>query len=104
MKNIFASIPDAFEEELFDDLLKSGNIRIERILSKGQSSPAQGWYDQSENEWVVVLEGSGIIVFEDGREITLGRGDCINIPAHARHRVKWTDPDRVTVWLAVFYD
>ena len=62
MKNIFASIPDAFEEELLDDLLKSGNIRIERILSKGQSSPAQGWYDQSEHEWVVVLEGSGIIV------------------------------------------
>jgi cupin 2 domain-containing protein len=53
---------------------------------------------------VVVLEGSGIIAFEDGREITLGRGDCINIPAHVRHRVKWTDPDRVTVWLAVFYD
>ncbi len=104
MKNIFAFIPDAFEEELFDDLLKSGNIRIERILSKGQSSPAQGWYDQSEHEWVVVLEGSGIIAFEDGREITLGRGDCINIPAHVRHRVKWTDPDRVTVWLAVFYD
>ncbi len=62
MKNIFASIPDAIKEELFDDLLKSGNIRIERIISKGQSSPAQGWYNQAEHEWVAVLEGSDIII------------------------------------------
>ena len=103
MKNIFSSIPDNLEDEIFEDLLKNGGIRIERILSKEQSSPVQGWYDQDEHEWVAVLEGSGIVTFEDGRELTLKKGDCLNIPAHVRHRVKWTDPDRVTVWLAVFY-
>ncbi len=104
VKNLFSAIPESIREEICEDLLRTENIRIERILSKGQSSPAQGWYDQAEHEWVMVLEGSGIVSFEDGREITLTRGDCIHIPAHVRHRVIWTDPDRVTVWLAVFYN
>lgn len=103
MKNIFSSIPEPIREEVFEDLLKTDSIRIERILSRGQSSPPQGWYDQGEHEWVIVLEGSGILLFEDGREITLNSGDYLHIPAHVRHRVAWTDPDRVTVWLAVFY-
>lgn len=101
--NIFSSIPEPIQEEIFEDLLKTDHVRIERILSQGQSSPAKGWYDQAEHEWVMVLEGSGVLLFEDGREITLNKGDFYNIPAHVRHRVAWTDPDRITVWLAVFY-
>ncbi len=31
-------------------------------------------------------------------------GDCINIPAHQRHRVEWTDPRQDTIWLAVLYE
>ena len=30
-------------------------------------------------------------------------GDTINIPAHQKHRVEWTSPNKPTVWLAVFY-
>lgn len=103
MKNIFSSIPDHVEAEIFEDLLTHDNVRIERIISKGQSSPTQGWYDQKEHEWVIVLKGSAIIAFEDGREIKLLKGDFLTIPAHAKHRVKWTDPKCITIWLAVFY-
>jgi cupin 2 domain-containing protein len=103
VKNIFSSIPERIQEEIFENLLVADNIRIERILSKGQSSPALRWYDQAEHEWVMVLEGRGIVLFEDGRKITLGKGDSLHIPAHVRHRITWTDPDRVTIWLAVFY-
>lgn len=103
MKNLFSSIPNDIENELFEDLLKHDNFRIERILSKGQSSPLEGWYDQEENEWVIVLDGCGVISFEDGREIKLSKGDYLNIPAHVKHKVKWTDPDKITIWLAVFY-
>lgn len=28
-------------------------------------------------------------------------GDWAVLPAHCRHRVAWTAPDRETVWLAV---
>lgn len=103
MKNIFDSIPSEINEEIFEDLVKGENVRIERILSKGQVSPENGWYDQDENEWVIVLEGTGIVAFEDGREIKLEKGDFINIPRHQKHKVLWTDPENVTVWLAVFY-
>ncbi len=103
MSNLFDFLPDTFEEEIFTDLLKHEQVRIERIVSKGHTSPPKGWYDQDENEWVIVLKGSGIILFENGTQIRLDMGDYLNIPAHSRHKVKWTDPHDITVWLAVFY-
>ena len=101
MANIFAQLPVHLEQERFDELLRAEHLRIERIVSCGQTSPE--WYDQLENEWVMVLEGSGTILFEDGVEVTLNKGDYIDIQAHVRHKVSWTDPDNLTVWLAIFY-
>jgi len=103
MNNLFTSLPDHLDYEQVEDLLNQPNVKIERILSKGQTSPETGWYDQDVNEWVVVLQGSGEITFEDGGKVQLEPGDYINIPAHRKHKVSWTDPDNVTVWLAVFY-
>ncbi len=90
-------------QEVVEDLVRSSNVRIERIVSYGHSSPETGWYDQDESEWVIVLDGSGSLLFENGREIVLRAGDYIDIPAHTRHKVLWTDKDRPTIWLAVFY-
>lgn len=101
--NIYHFIPQSLERELFQDIVKADDIRIERIISQGHSSPDHGWYDQDENEWVIVLQGSGTLIFEDGSSATLQKGDYINIPAHKRHKVSWTDPDNITVWLAVSY-
>lgn len=101
MTNIFAQLPAQLEQERFDELLRAEHLRIERIVSQGQTSP--DWYDQIDNEWVMVLEGSGTILFEDGVEVELNKGDYIDIPAHRRHKVIWTDPDNLTVWLAIFY-
>jgi cupin 2 domain-containing protein len=103
MDNIFSSIPEQFDKEIVNVISTHGPLRIERILSKGHTSPAEGWYDQSEHEWVVVLEGSGTVLFENGSEVTLARGDHLHIPAHARHKVARTAPDQITVWLAIFY-
>ena len=101
--NLFASLPERPASEVFDTLLAHDKVRIERIVSRGHTAPAEGWFDQDEHEWVLVLEGAGRLLFEDGRELELRRGDHLNIPAHARHKVTWTDPERLTVWLAVFY-
>ena len=103
MANIYSSLPTEFKDEIFEELANAGHVRIERIISKGHSSPVQGWYDQAENEWVIVLEGAGTILFENGIEVNLNKGDYVNIPSHARHKVTWTDPDTPTVWLAIFY-
>lgn len=103
MANLFKNIPDNLPAEHFTDLMNGEKIRIERIVSLGHTSPESGWYNQNENEWVIVLEGSGTIVFENGRECVLNKGDYLNIPAHAKHKVTRTDPNNLTIWLAVFY-
>ena len=101
--NLFEHIPAASDEELFTELLAADGVRIERIVSFGQASPPEFWYDQSEGEWVLLLEGSAVLAFDDGERVELVPGDTLNIPAGRRHRVDKTDPDRRTVWLAVFY-
>jgi len=103
MNNVFKSIPANLQDEAFEQLFSYSAVRIERIVSKGHQSPESGWYDQQEGEWVLVLQGSGKILFDDGSEFLLCAGDHLNIPAHQKHRVTWTDPNEVTIWLAVFY-
>ena len=101
--NIFESIPNNLKEESFDLLTQGNGIKVERIISKGHISPASGWYDQEKDEWVIVFQGEAIISFVDGNEITLKAGSYINIPAHTKHKVIWTDPDTETIWLAIHY-
>ena len=101
--NLFSELPATLPTELTNILLQNEKVRIEGILSKGHTSPETGWYDQEENEWVIVLQGSGILTFDDGEEAFLNPGNFLNIPAHRKHRVTWTQPDEITIWLAVFY-
>jgi len=101
--NIRNNLPSDFSEESYSHLMRTPNVRVERIVSKGHRSPETGWYDQDENEWVMVVEGEGKLQFENGDEVHLTKGDYVNIPANTKHKVTWTDPDVVTIWLAVFY-
>lgn len=101
--SILSNLPATAASEAFADLLKTPSLRIERIVSRGHRSPASGWYDQTEHEWVMVVAGAGRIQFESGEEVQLNAGEYVNIPAGCRHRVSWTDPEVATVWLAVFY-
>jgi cupin 2 domain-containing protein len=83
-------------------LLERPGLRVERIVSTGQSSAPGFWYDQEEDEWVALLTGAARIDFEDGSNAGLAPGDHVLIPAHRRHRVGWTHPSLATIWLAVF--
>lgn len=101
--NIFELIPDEISNELFENIVTGENIRIERIISKGHVSPESGWYDQDENEWVIVLTGQAKIEFDNKAAVHLVSGSYLNIPAHTLHKVSWTDPDTETIWLAIYY-
>ncbi|WP_205342142.1 cupin domain-containing protein [Denitrificimonas caeni] len=103
ISNIFEFLADDISNELFENIVTGQNIKIERIISKGHSSPTSGWYDQSENEWVIVLKGQAKIEFENQAPVHLLAGSYLNIPAHTKHKVAWTDPDIETIWLAVHY-
>ena len=55
--DILGRIPTALPEELIDLLLASAGVRIERIVSRGHSSPSGFWYEQAEHEWVLLVRG-----------------------------------------------
>jgi cupin 2 domain-containing protein len=103
MPNIYEDIPKNIQEELFEEILKSKNVKIERIVSDGHTSPKSGWYDSVQNEWVIVLQGEAILSFENETDVALKRGDHHNIPAHKRHKVSHTSQEEKTIWLAVYY-
>jgi cupin 2 domain-containing protein len=104
LRNMFADIPAHLGQEWVDEVLIDRAVRIERIVSRGQSSPPDFWYDQAEHEWVVVLAGKAILTLEgQSTMITLSPGDTLYLPAHTKHRVEWTDPQQDTIWLAVFW-
>ncbi len=101
--NLFSGLPkDGLSDEDCRTLFDQDGVRIERIISTGQSSPAGFWYDQEQTEWVVLLTGTAKLRFEDEPgERTLTPGDFLVIAPHRRHRVEWTDPGQTTVWLAI---
>ncbi|MGB5967187.1 MAG: cupin domain-containing protein [Spirulinaceae cyanobacterium] len=101
--NLFDKIPTNLEHEVFEKLVESDNVKIERIVSKGHTSPESGWYEQKQNEWVIVLKGQAILSFANESSVNLQEGDYINIEAYKKHKVEWTDPNIETIWLAVHY-
>jgi cupin 2 domain-containing protein len=104
IKNLFHDIPEELQEELFLDLLVTETFRVERIVSRGHSSPEGLWYDQEDGEWIILLKGAAGLRFADTPEtMTLGPGDYLHIPPHVQHRVDWTAKDQDTVWLAIHY-
>lgn len=104
VENLFSDIPDKNDLEIFNSLLEKNKIKIERIISSGQSSPEGFWYDQEKDEWVILLSGSAKIKFEVEQELCFLRpGDYVFIPAHCKHRVEQTDEHCKTVWLAVHF-
>jgi cupin 2 domain-containing protein len=102
--NLFAGLPQRMREEQLTALCEAAGMRIERIVSHGHASPPGFFYDQEQQEWVIVLQGAARLLVEgDERPIDLKPGDYVDIPAHCRHRVEWTTPDQPTVWLAVHF-
>ena len=100
--NIFEQIIVDKNEEKFFEIFKNETIKIEKIVSNGPISPENFWYEQEKSELVLLLEGIAMLDFEN-REVELKKGDCLNIKAMEKHRVKFTSLDEPTVWFAVFY-
>lgn len=101
--NLLAPLPDAATGEVTTELIARDGVRFERIVSHGQASPADFWYDQAEHEFVFLVQGQAELEFGEGRIVTLRPGDWLEIEAHVRHRVRSTARDERTVWLVAFY-
>ena len=98
-KNLFANLSSAETGESFQTLFDNANVKIERIVSHANPSPAGFWYDQDEDEWLAVLRGAATLEFAGGEQVELKAGDYLTIDRHVQHRVARTSDE--TVWLAV---
>ena len=103
MSNLLDDLPATAEvAERFEDLLARPGVRIERIVSSGQSTPPGEWMEQAWDEWVLLVSGRAGLTLEGEAPLSLSPGDHLLIPAHRRHRVDFTETP--TVWLAVHLD
>ena len=126
-ENIFSKIPKDIPEELFEKIVESKDVKIERIISRGHTTKEGKWYNQDKNEFVIVLKGYAVIEYKDivkdkslsldsqrqtgerlmsvdyGKKIKMNVGDYLIIPAHVKHKVVKTSDKEETIWLAVFY-
>lgn len=99
VENLFANLPELSGSEHLLSLFENPPVKIERIVSQSYSSPPGFWYDQDEDEWVIVVRGKTALEFEGGELVRMQEGDYVTIPRHVKHRVHQTDPK--TIWLAV---
>lgn len=103
LPNLF-DLPDRLPpQEQFETLIAAGSIKIERIISSGQTTPTGEWYDQEQDEWVILLQGRARLSYANGSAVDLHPGDYLHLPAHCRHRVEFTSTDPPCIWLAVHY-
>ena len=98
--NLFDLPKLPISEELTTTLAENGSVRIERIVSTGQVSD---WYDQTEMEFVTLLEGNAVVEFENGKTVDMAMGDTLLIKPHERHRISYTSSEPPCVWLCVLY-
>jgi len=89
-------------KESFETLLEHPGVRVERIVSHGQVTPEGEWYDQPEDEWVMLVTGEAALEYGDGTTCRLKAGDYLYIPAGRLHRVTYTSSP--AVWLALFFN
>ena len=102
MSNLFdiSQFDLSAKEEIVHSLISHRLVRIERIISYGQIS--NEWYDQQEDEWVVLLQGNGTLIFEEEQqEISMEKGSYLFIPAHKKHKVTFTSKQPPCIWLAI---
>ncbi len=101
LNNLFQQLPQDQSQEQFEALLTQPGVKLERIVSNGQSTPEGEWYDQAWDEWVMILQGEAGLLIEGQQTLQMRPGDSILLPAHCRHRVEWTSPEQTTIWLAL---
>ena len=92
------------ELEIFEVLRKTDKILIEKITSKGALKKPGEWYDQEDDEWVMLLRGEAKLEFQNGKILSMTKGDYIFIPSHHIHRVVETSASPNCLWLAFHGD
>jgi hypothetical protein cdivTM_09823 len=122
--NIFDLKDLSANEEIIKILFKNENVKIEKIISTGQTTD---WQESNKNEFVILVQGNAEIEYYDNRicenknfktnenimknlkntndmKLQLEKGDIILIKKGERHRVSYTSKNPCCVWICIFFD
>ena len=122
--NIFDLNDLSVNEEIIKILFKNENVKIEKIISTGQTTD---WQESNKNEFVILVQGNAEIEYYDNRicedknfktnenvmknlkntndmKLQLGKGDIILIKKGERHRVSYTSKNPCCIWICIFFD
>lgn len=94
--NVFKNIKFSNDGEIEEKIYEDESLKIIRTMSLNQVT---GFYDQEELEIVFLLRGKAQIEYDNGRIISLEKGDTLEIRPHEIHRVRSQDR---AVWLCIF--
>lgn len=104
VRSLLAMTGQPTTEEVVEPLVAGRKFSLSRIVSTGQASPPGFWYDQEDDEWVLVASGWAALRFEhEAAPRTLFAGQYVHIPAHCRHRIEHTSTDEPTIWLTLHF-
>ena len=82
-RNLFQVADQPLDEELFEELLRGTDFRLERIVSHGHTTPLGQWYDQDQEEWVLLLSG--------GQRRCPGRPRCYAVGCSCRKLIRGSE-------------
>ncbi len=91
------------EKEIFEKILSTKKITIERIISYGQKTPEDLWLYDKRNEWVLLLQGKATLLFENKKIVKMKQGDYILIDSRTKHKVTYTSKKPPCIWLAIYF-
>lgn len=94
--NVFKNIKFSSDGEIEEKIYEDESLKIIRTMSLDQVTD---FYDQEELEIVFLLGGVAEIEYDDGRTISLEKGDTLEIKPHEIHRVKSQEK---AIWLCIF--
>ena len=115
--NIFDLKDLSEKEEVVRILTENENVKIEKIISTGQTTD---WQESDKNEFVILIQGNAEIEYfenndykknimknqrnTNNKKLQLVRGDTVLINKGERHRVSYTSKEPCCVWICIFFD
>lgn len=115
--NIFDLKDLSEKEEIVRILTENENVKIEKIISTGQTTD---WQESDKNEFVILIQGKAEIEYfenndykknimknqrnTNNKKLQLVRGDTVLINKGERHRVSYTSKEPCCVWICIFFD
>jgi len=117
--NIFDLKDLSEREEIVKILAQNENVKIEKIISIGQTTD---WQESGQNEFVILVQGEAEIEYfentnlekneniirdkknTNNKKLQLSKGDTVLINKGERHRVSYTSKNPCCIWICIFFD